>query len=126
MLIRLIAISNFGGRNSDSKRARSSARMFSFPKAVSANQNHLLPPLPVGRGNLAQELDFIQAFSGSLGHRTQWIFRHVHRQSGFLTQQSIETAQERAPAGQDESAIDQIGRELGRTTLEGDANGIDN
>jgi Uri superfamily endonuclease len=69
-----------------------------------------LAPLPIGRCNLAQKFKFIEAFACSFRDRAQRIFRNMDRQTSFLAQKFIETAQKRATTGQDEPAIDQVGR----------------
>ena len=88
-----------------------------FPSEI---RNSLLPPLAIGRRNLAEEFDFVQAFPGAFRHRAQWIFRDVHWQAGLFAQEPIEPAQERATTGEHQTAIDQVGGQLRRATLEGD------
>jgi hypothetical protein len=38
-----------------------------------------LPPLPIGGRDLAEKLDFVQAFAGTFRNRAQGILSHVHR-----------------------------------------------
>jgi hypothetical protein len=52
-----------------------------------------LAPLPIGRCNLAQKFKFIEAFARSFRDRAQRIFRNMDRQTSFLAQKFIETAQ---------------------------------
>jgi hypothetical protein len=67
-------------------------------------------PTRVAGGNLAQELDFAQGAASAFSHRAQWIFGDVNRQSCFFGEQTIKAAQQRAAAGKDETAVDQIRR----------------
>src|SRR6267378_3365708 len=66
-------------------------------------------PLAICRSHLTQKFKFIQTFARSFGHGAQRIFRNMDRQTGLLAQKFIETAQERAAACQNQTAIHQVG-----------------
>src|SRR5205085_12366833 len=78
-------------------------------------------PLANCRSHLTQKFKFIQTFARSFGHGTERICRNMDRQTSLLAQKFIETAQERAAACQNQTAIHQVGRKLGRTTLQRNA-----
>src|SRR5437588_6999605 len=78
-------------------------------------------PLAICRSHLTQKFKFIQTFASSFGYGTERIFRNMDRQTSLLAQKFIETAQERAAACQNQTAIHQVGRKLGRTTLQRNA-----
>jgi hypothetical protein len=82
-------------------------RMFKHRLEADATSG-LLPPLPIGRCNLAQKFKFIEAFACSFRDRAQRIFGNMDRQTSFLAQKFIETAQKRAATSQDQPAVDQI------------------
>ncbi len=48
--------------------------------------------LDIGRANLAQEFEFAEHTSGSLRHRAERIFRHVHGQRRLFLQQLVQSA----------------------------------
>ena len=49
----------------------------------------------------------------------------MDRQTRLFAQQAIEPAEQGAPTRQNETPIDQVGRQFRRATLEGNANGVD-
>jgi hypothetical protein len=80
------------------------------------------PPRPIGRGNLTQKFKFIEAFTRPFGHGTERVFRNMDRQTGLFAQKLIESTEEGAAAGQHQPAIDQVSRQLRRTTFQRDPN----
>src|ERR1700694_3087999 len=64
----------------------------------------LSTPWPICSGHLTQKFKFIEAFARSFGYRTERIFRNMDRQTGFLAQKFIESAQERAATREDQAS----------------------
>src|SRR5579864_3858749 len=80
-----------------------------------------LPAILVER-DAAQQIDVGQHLSGAEHHRRQRIFGQLHRQSRFVAEAPVELFQQGAAAGEDDSAIVDVGGELRRDTFEGVVN----
>src|SRR5579872_6965834 len=55
----------------------------------------------------------------------EWILVDVDRQARFLAEQEIQPTNQRPAAGHDDSAIDDVTRQLGRGDLERASHGVD-
>src|SRR4051812_40166725 len=64
--------------------------------------------------------------AGAERNRGERIFGDMHGQTGFFTNEFIETAQESPATGEDESAVNEIRRKFRRCSLERDARGFEN
>src|SRR4051794_17446258 len=74
-------------------------------------------------GHLLQQIELIQYLAGAEGDAGQRVLALRDRQVRFLAKQMIETAQQRAAAGEHDALVDDIGGQLGRRPLEARAHG---
>src|SRR3954469_3089653 len=83
--------------------------------------------LQLGIGsNALKKLKLLQPPSGAFGDCAQRIVRDVDWQAGFLGHQTVDTAQQGPTAGHDNASIDKVSSQFGGTSLQGDANGLQN
>src|SRR4051812_4176890 len=66
-----------------------------------------------------QGLELVEAAAGALGDAGQRRLDQLDRQPDLVPQPLADPAQERAAAGEDDPTLAEIGRELGRRSLEG-------
>src|SRR5262249_42299114 len=104
-----------------SKAIEISGKTETNPQSAADNSQLCLPPLAICRGHLTQKFKFIEAFARPLRHCAERIFSNMDRQTCFLAQKLVETAQQCAAACQHEASIDQVRRKLRRTSLQSDA-----
>ena len=72
-----------------------------------------------GNGNpVAKIADVIEPLADPEGHGGDGVLRNVDRESRFLSQELIQSTEQRSASGEDDASIDQIGRQLGWRTLQ--------
>jgi hypothetical protein len=62
----------------------------------------------------AQAFHALQRHAAAAHHAGQRVFGHQHRQAGFLGQQAVQVAQQRAAAGQHHAALGDVGAQFRR------------
>ena len=90
-----------------------------IPRPVPGTRTLLLPR------HLAQERQVGEHHARAHDHRGQRVLGDEDRQAGFVAQALVEIAQQRAAAGEDDAAIVDVGRELGRNAFERVADRLD-
>ena len=73
----------------------------------------------------AQQVQFVQHLTGTEHNAVQRVFGDQYRYLGYLAQQHIQVAQECPAAGQEDTLVDDVGRQLGRGLLQADTHRID-
>ena len=71
----------------------------------------------------AEFLKMFQRFAATAHHAGQGIVGHHHGQAGFLLEQAVQVAQQRAAAGQGDALVGDVGAQLGRRLFQGDLHG---
>ena len=87
---------------------------------------HPSPLGGAGGGDSFEEGQFLQHPASALRHRTERIIGDVHRQAGLLGDLTVDATDQRTPTRHDNPAVDQIGREFGRTAFEGESDVLQN
>ena len=76
-------------------------------------------------GDLPEQVDVREHRAGPERDRVERQLGDRDREAGLLAQAPVEVLQERAAAREDDPLVHDVGRELGRRLLEGDADGVD-
>src|SRR4051794_21029501 len=83
-----------------------------------------LAPVPVApfgarAGAAVNRLELLEAASGADRDTGQRRLREMHRHLRLVAQALVQSGQEGAAAGEDDAAVHDVGRELGRRLVEG-------
>lgn len=76
--------------------------------------------------HILENIDIVKGLACAHDHGGKRIVDNSDGQIGLVAQKLIEALQERAAAGEHDAAVNDVGRQLGRGLLEGDAHGLDN
>tara|TARA_B100001094_G_scaffold215543_1_gene209618 strand:- start:52 stop:261 length:210 start_codon:yes stop_codon:yes gene_type:complete len=63
-----------------------------------------------GARKFTKKGQLVEHFSRALCDRAEWVFRDMDWQSGFFMQKLVETAEEGASSGEDETSVHEVGR----------------
>src|SRR5579862_7698313 len=80
---------------------------------------------PSGDRDLLEELHMVERLAAAKNDGAYGIVTHHDRQAGLFAEEHVEVSQERSAAGDDDSLVDDVCRQLGRSLLEGGENGLD-
>src|SRR2546427_5769118 len=72
-----------------------------------------------------QDFELLQALPRTDGHARQRVLGNMNRHSGLMLQTLVHSLEERPTTGQDDPALHDIGRQLGRTPVEGVPHSVD-